>query len=100
MQRNITQSKEALLKSYNTRLKKDVCSMLENFEEIVRRNATLQNDPVRAGHVRDAGSRRRIADEAGVGHQAVLDLEQFPFGEPSAAVRSSIGAPRWTATTR
>ncbi|KAL1402076.1 hypothetical protein pipiens_019877, partial [Culex pipiens pipiens] len=32
MQRNITQSKEALLKSYNTRLKEDVRSMLENFE--------------------------------------------------------------------
>lgn len=26
------QSKEALLKSYNTRLKEDVKSMLENFE--------------------------------------------------------------------
>ncbi|XP_055609537.1 mediator of RNA polymerase II transcription subunit 22 [Uranotaenia lowii] len=36
MQRNLTQSKEALLKSYNTRLKEDVRSMLENFEEIVR----------------------------------------------------------------
>lgn len=32
MQRNLPQSKEALLKSYNTRLKDDVKSMLENFE--------------------------------------------------------------------
>lgn len=31
-QRNLPQSKEALLKSYNTRLKEDVKSMLENFE--------------------------------------------------------------------
>lgn len=30
----IPQSKEALLKSYNTRLKEDVKSMLENFEGI------------------------------------------------------------------
>lgn len=29
------QSKEALLKSYNTRLKEDVRSMLENFEGIL-----------------------------------------------------------------
>ena len=28
----MTQSKDALLKSYNTRLKEDVKSMLENFE--------------------------------------------------------------------
>ncbi|KAJ6636853.1 Mediator of RNA polymerase II transcription subunit 22 [Pseudolycoriella hygida] len=33
-QRNLPQSREALLKSYNTRLKEDVKSMLENFEEI------------------------------------------------------------------
>lgn len=32
MQRNLPQSKEALLKSYRTRLKDDVKSMLENFE--------------------------------------------------------------------
>lgn len=31
-QRTLPQSKEALLKSYNTRLKEDVKSMLENFE--------------------------------------------------------------------
>lgn len=31
----IPQSKEALLKSYNTRLKEDVKSMLENFEGIL-----------------------------------------------------------------
>lgn len=31
-QRGLTQSKEALLKSYNTRLKDDVKSMLENYE--------------------------------------------------------------------
>lgn len=31
-QRNLPQSKEALLKSYTTRLKEDVKSMLENFE--------------------------------------------------------------------
>lgn len=30
--RALPQSKEALLKSYNTRLKEDVRSMLENFE--------------------------------------------------------------------
>lgn len=30
--RSITQSKEALLKSYQVRLKDDVKSMLENFE--------------------------------------------------------------------
>ena len=30
--RNISQSKEALLKSYQVRLKDDVKSMLENFE--------------------------------------------------------------------
>ena len=30
--RNLPQSKEALLKSYQTRLKDDVRSMLENFE--------------------------------------------------------------------
>ncbi|XP_022192167.1 mediator of RNA polymerase II transcription subunit 22 [Nilaparvata lugens] len=35
-QRNFPQSKEALLKSYTTRLKDDVRSMLENFEEIVK----------------------------------------------------------------
>ncbi|KAL1132041.1 hypothetical protein AAG570_011649 [Ranatra chinensis] len=35
-QRNLPQSKEALLKSYTTRLKDDVKSMLENFEEIVK----------------------------------------------------------------
>lgn len=28
----MTQSKDSLLKSYNTRLKEDVKSMLENFE--------------------------------------------------------------------
>jgi mediator of RNA polymerase II transcription subunit 22 len=28
----MTQTKDALLKSYNTRLKEDVKSMLENFE--------------------------------------------------------------------
>lgn len=32
MQRNLPQNKEALLKSYTTRLKEDVKSMLENFE--------------------------------------------------------------------
>lgn len=31
-QRTLPQSKEALLKSYNSRLKDDVKSMLENFE--------------------------------------------------------------------
>lgn len=31
-QRALPQSKEALLKSYTTRLKEDVKSMLENFE--------------------------------------------------------------------
>ncbi|XP_059483985.1 mediator of RNA polymerase II transcription subunit 22 [Neocloeon triangulifer] len=35
-QRSLPQSKEALLKSYNTRLKDDVKSMQENFEEIVK----------------------------------------------------------------
>ncbi|KAG8233795.1 hypothetical protein J437_LFUL008015 [Ladona fulva] len=35
-QRSLPQSKEALLKSYTTRLKDDVKSMLENFEEIVK----------------------------------------------------------------
>lgn len=34
--RGLPQSKEALLKSYSTRLKDDVKSMLENFEEIVK----------------------------------------------------------------
>ncbi|KAF7997174.1 hypothetical protein HCN44_005451 [Aphidius gifuensis] len=34
--RALPQSKEALLKSYTTRLKDDVKSMLENFEEIVK----------------------------------------------------------------
>ncbi|KAM7346623.1 mediator complex subunit 22 [Cochliomyia hominivorax] len=34
--RSITQSKEALLKSYQVRLKDDVKSMLENFEEIIK----------------------------------------------------------------
>ncbi|XP_018573636.1 mediator of RNA polymerase II transcription subunit 22 [Anoplophora glabripennis] len=34
--RSLPQSKEALLKSYRTRLKDDVKSMLENFEEIVK----------------------------------------------------------------
>ncbi|CAD7087476.1 unnamed protein product [Hermetia illucens] len=34
--RALPQSKEALLKSYNTRLKDDVKSMLDNFEEIVK----------------------------------------------------------------
>ncbi|EEB17696.1 Surfeit locus protein, putative [Pediculus humanus corporis] len=34
--RNLPQSKEALLKSYQTRLKDDVKCMLENFEEIVK----------------------------------------------------------------
>lgn len=32
VQRGLPQSKEALLKSYRTRLKDDVKSMLENFE--------------------------------------------------------------------
>ncbi|KAL0276574.1 UNVERIFIED_CONTAM: hypothetical protein PYX00_004125 [Menopon gallinae] len=36
VQRNLPQSKEALLKSYQTRLKDDVKSMLENFEEIIK----------------------------------------------------------------
>ncbi|XP_033321737.1 mediator of RNA polymerase II transcription subunit 22 [Megalopta genalis] len=35
-QRALPQSKEALLKSYTTRLKDDVKSMLENFEEIIK----------------------------------------------------------------
>ncbi|XP_059616243.1 mediator of RNA polymerase II transcription subunit 22-like [Phlebotomus argentipes] len=35
-QRNLPNSKEALLKSYNTRLKDDVKSMQENFEEILK----------------------------------------------------------------
>ncbi|KAK9498884.1 hypothetical protein O3M35_003436 [Rhynocoris fuscipes] len=35
-QRTLPQSKEALLKSYTSRLKDDVKSMLENFEEIVK----------------------------------------------------------------
>ncbi|CAB0044715.1 unnamed protein product [Trichogramma brassicae] len=34
--RTPTQSKEALLKSYSTRLKEDIKSMLENFEEILK----------------------------------------------------------------
>uniref|UniRef100_A0A1B6KJG0 Mediator of RNA polymerase II transcription subunit 22 n=1 Tax=Graphocephala atropunctata TaxID=36148 RepID=A0A1B6KJG0_9HEMI len=34
--RSLPQSKEALLKSYTSRLKDDVKSMLENFEEIVK----------------------------------------------------------------
>ncbi|XP_063973274.1 mediator of RNA polymerase II transcription subunit 22 [Diachasmimorpha longicaudata] len=34
--RALPQSKEALLKSYTTRLKEDVKSMLENFEEIIK----------------------------------------------------------------
>ena len=34
--RGLPQSKEALLKSYTTRLKDDVKSMLANFEEIVK----------------------------------------------------------------
>ncbi|XP_037933182.1 mediator of RNA polymerase II transcription subunit 22 [Teleopsis dalmanni] len=33
---NIIQSREALLKSYQLRLKEDVKSMLENFEEIIK----------------------------------------------------------------
>ncbi|KAI8429639.1 hypothetical protein MSG28_000223 [Choristoneura fumiferana] len=33
---NLPQNKEALLKSYTTRLKEDVKSMLENFEEIIK----------------------------------------------------------------
>ncbi|XP_068628843.1 mediator of RNA polymerase II transcription subunit 22 isoform X2 [Battus philenor] len=36
MHRNLPQNKEALLKSYTTRLKEDVKSMLENFEEIIK----------------------------------------------------------------
>ncbi|XP_017055116.1 mediator of RNA polymerase II transcription subunit 22 isoform X3 [Drosophila ficusphila] len=32
----LPQSKEALLKSYNARLKDDVRSMLENFDEILK----------------------------------------------------------------
>lgn len=113
------QSKEALLKSYNTRLKEDVRSMLENFEGMffgyialsklalhqmlssplrtprnrqtgqgrVRIASAVEDHPMRAGHVRDAGTGgqhcagRRVADEAGVGHQAVSDPERFPFGE-------------------
>ena len=35
-QRGLPQSKEALLKSYSARLKDDVKSLLENFEEIVK----------------------------------------------------------------
>lgn len=35
MPRSLPQSKEALLKSYRTRLKDDVKSMLENFEGII-----------------------------------------------------------------
>ncbi|XP_047002086.1 mediator of RNA polymerase II transcription subunit 22 [Schistocerca americana] len=34
--RSLPQSKEALLKSYTTRLRDDVKSMLENFDEIIR----------------------------------------------------------------
>jgi len=32
----MAQSKDSLLKSYNTRLKDDVKSMLENFEEVIK----------------------------------------------------------------
>ena len=35
-QRNISQSKEALLKSYQKRLKDDIRSMVDNFAEILR----------------------------------------------------------------
>ena len=35
-QRSITQSKEALLKSYQKRLKDDVKSMVDNFTEIIK----------------------------------------------------------------
>lgn len=34
--RSLPQSKEALLKSYTTRLKEDVKSMIENFDEIIK----------------------------------------------------------------
>ncbi|CAD0195649.1 unnamed protein product [Chrysodeixis includens] len=43
MQRNLPQNKEALLKSYTTRLKEDVKSMLENFAEIIKL-AKLENE--------------------------------------------------------
>lgn len=108
------QSKEALLKSYNIRLKEDVRSMLENFEgnnpalvvffldlidqfpphrnrqtrqRRIRIASAVEDHPMRAGHVRDAGaggqhrSGRRIADEARLRHQTVFDPERFPFGQ-------------------
>lgn len=35
-QKGLTQSKEALLKSYNKRLKDDIKSMVDNFVEIIK----------------------------------------------------------------
>lgn len=42
MHRNLPQNKEALLKSYTTRLKEDVKSMLENFEGKYREQPYIQ----------------------------------------------------------
>ena len=48
MQRNLTQSKEALLKSYNSRLKEDIRSMRENFEGMrrIRPHDTCSIEPI------------------------------------------------------
>lgn len=40
-QRSVPNSKEALLKSYNTRLKDDVKSMQENFEGEIQTNTYI-----------------------------------------------------------
>lgn len=40
------QSKEALLKSYNTRLKDDVKSMLENFEGNLKKIEVMLNKQI------------------------------------------------------
>lgn len=55
----------------------------------IRVPPTVQNHPMRTGHVRNASAsgqyraRRRISDETGVGHQAISDPQRFPFGERS-----------------
>jgi hypothetical protein len=65
--RGLPQSKEALLKSYTTRLKDDVKSMLENFEgKTLLSCIYMVNKIVRNFSIWRIGCRKFISKEAGV----------------------------------
>ncbi|XP_014673162.1 PREDICTED: mediator of RNA polymerase II transcription subunit 22-like [Priapulus caudatus] len=82
-QRTLPQSKDALLKSYQKRLKDDVCSILANFTEIIKLAKTEEDTQVaRATHVEQDHHEMsvRAANVVRAGEsllKLVSDLKQF-----------------------